>query len=204
MPTKLQPQSLLPVIEKEIHPIIANSQSLSITTEEDKAKASSILASLALKRSLLKEDKENITKPILTSLNAIRAKYKPLEDILDDSIDLIRQKMSEYQTKALKQAELEKDKIINRMGEGRGKLSVNKAIEKLNDITNLSPVNSVVTDNGSVSFRTDTVLKIIDIKKIPIEYYDLNETKLLKALKAGTVVEGAELEKVQTVVTKTK
>jgi len=201
---KPKPQSLLPVIEKEIHPIVISSQSISITNEQDKSEASSILSSLALKRSLLKEDKENITKPILTSLNAIRAKYKPLEDILDNSIDLIRQKMSEYQTKALKQAELEKDKIIERMGEGRGKLSVNKAIEKLNDITNSSPVNSVATDNGSVSFRTDTILKITDIKKIPIDYYELNEAKLLRSLKAGTKVDGAELETVQTVVTKIK
>ena len=123
---------------------------------------------------------------------------------MDNSIDLIRQKMSEYQTKALKQAELEKDKIIERMGEGRGKLSVNKAIEKLNDITNSSPVNSVATDNGSVSFRTDTILKITDIKKIPIDYYELNEAKLLRSLKAGTKVDGAELETVQTVVTKIK
>ena len=188
------------ILEKEINPIVESSKQLSIDNEEDRVKASSILASLALKRSLLKEDKESITKPILTSLNAIRAKYKPLEDILDTSIDLIRDKMSKYQTNLVKTLDAERDKIINRMGEGRGKLSVDKAIDKLNKIEN--PINNITTDNGNVSFRKSTVLKITDNKKIPIEYWDINESRLLKALKSGVKVEGAELEEVQTVVTK--
>lgn len=188
------------ILEKEINPIVESSKQLSIDNEEDRIKASSILASLALKRSLLKEDKESITKPILTSLNAIRAKYKPLEDILDTSIDLIRDKISKYQTNLVKSLDAERDKIINRMGEGRGKLSVDKAIDKLNKIE--SPINNISTDNGNVSFRKSAVLKITDNKKIPIEYWDINESRLLKALKSGVKVEGAELEEVQTVVTK--
>jgi len=45
-----------------------------------------------------------------------------------------------------------------------------------------------------VQFREKKTLKVTDITKIPHEYFDLNETRLLEALKAGTFTPGAEIE----------
>jgi hypothetical protein len=187
-------------IETEISPIVANTATLTITTEEDKAKASQLLSSLTVYLDRLIADRELITKPINESLKAIRAKYKPLETLLDTSIADIRSKISSYQTEQLRLQRIEEDKIASRVKEGKGFL---KAETAMNKIANMDkPATKLATDEGQISFRTDRVLDIKDMSLIPDEYFVLNETTLLKDLKAGKIIAGATLKEIQTVITK--
>lgn len=188
------------IIETEVNPIIAEANSLTVSDETGKAKASQLLASLTLYLDRTVKDREAITKPMLASLNAVRAKYKPIETTLTAGIDILRANIGKYQTEQLKLNKIEEDKIASRVGDGRGKLKEETAMRQIDAL--VTPETKVIADNGTITFRTDRVLKVIDISLIPDEYFDLNESKLLKAMKAGLTVNGAILEEIQTVVTK--
>ena len=188
------------IIETEVNPIIAEANSLTVSDETGKAKASQLLASLTLYLDRTVKDREAITKPMLSSLNAVRAKYKPIETTLTAGIDILRTNIGKYQTEQLKLNKIEEDKIASRVGDGRGKLKEETAMRQIDAL--VTPETKVIADNGTITFRTDRVLKVIDISLIPDEYFDLNESKLLKAMKAGLTVNGAILEEIQTVVTK--
>lgn len=190
----------LTIIETEVNPIIAKANSLTVSDETGKAEASQLLASLTLYLDRTVKDRETITKPMQASLNAVRAKYKPIETILSTSIDILRANIGKYQTEQLKLKKIKEDGIASRVGEGRGKLTEETAMRKIDALA--TPETKVIADNGTITFRTDRVLKVIDISLIPDEYFDLNESKLLKAMKAGLTVNGAILEEIQTVVTK--
>jgi len=184
----------------EVNPIVKQSQDIVIVSEDDKVNASKLLSSITSYSKLLEADKDKLIKPLNETLKALRAKYKPLETILDTSTDILRNKISLYQTEQLKKATLEAEKIANRIKAGSGNLSFEVAMNKIANID--KPDKQVITDDGSVSFRTDRVLKVIDINAIPREYFELNETKLLKALKENINVAGATLETKQTVIIK--
>ena len=78
------------------------------------------------------------------------------------------------------------------MGEGKGKLRVETAVKKIENIE--TPDHQVATEAGLVKFREDKVLKITDETKIPREYLVVDEKKLLEALKGGVIVPGAEID----------
>lgn len=185
---------------KEMDPIVKQSQDIVISSEEDKANASKLLSSITSYSTLLEADKDKLIKPLNETLKAVRAKYKPLETILGTSTSILRNKIGQYQTEQLKISALEAEKIANRVGEGRGFLKAETAMNKIANID--KPDKVVITDNGNVGFRTDRVLKVTDVNAIPREYFDLNETRLIKALKDNAIIAGATLENKQTVIIK--
>lgn len=188
--------SKLEIISKDITPIAETAKGVTIKTEKDKEQASVILASLTIQRDRLIADREAITKPMNEALKGVRAKYKPFEEVLDVAISDLRNKIGGYQTEQLKLQKVEEDKIASRVGEGRGKLKFETAQEKISNLP------KVAEKTGAISFRTDKVLKIVDSSKIPMEYYDLNKSRLLNDMKAGKEIVGVLLEEVQTVITK--
>jgi hypothetical protein len=187
-------------IETEISPIVANTANLTINSEEDKAQASQILSSLTVYLDRLTADRELITKPINESLKAIRAKYKPLETLLDTAISDIRLKLSKYQTAVVAKQRQEEEKIASRVQEGKGYLKAETAMAKIASMD--KPSTKLATDEGQISFRTDRVLDITDVSLIPDKYYVLDESTLLKDLKAGIIITGVTLKEIQTVITK--
>lgn len=163
-----------------------------IKDKDDMLKATETLSKLNVLMDRLVEEKEKITKPLNEALKEVRGKYKPVETVLESEIERIRNVMSVYQTEQVRLEKVEEAKIANRVGEGKGKIKIETATKKMSEIERVD--NVVSSDVGTVKFRTDKILKVVDINLIPDEYFDLNESKLLKALKAGVVVAGAVLE----------
>lgn len=137
--------------------------------------------------------KENKTKPLNALLKTVRAETKPLEEMLTSAVDFIRKQMSEYATEIKRQ----KQAIADRVKSGTGNLKIETALGKIEAI---SVPEVTETENGSVKFRPLSTLKVTALDKIPREYFDLNESRLLTALKQGVVVEGAEVVIIQNVV----
>jgi hypothetical protein len=102
--------------------------------------------------------------------------------------------MSSYQTELLRIKKTKEDEMANALI--AGKVDIDKASTALSNMK--KPEQKVVTDGGSISFRTDQILKVTAIDKIPHEYFDLNEKKVLSALKLGKSIPGAEIELIQT------
>jgi len=163
-----------------------------IKDKDDMLKATETLSKLNVLMDRLVEEKEKITKPLNEALKEVRNKYKPVETVLESEIARIRSVMSVYQTEQVRIQKEEEAKIASRIGEGKGKIKFETATKKMSEIERVD--NIVSSDVGTVKFRTDKVLKVVDMNLIPDEYFDLNESKLLKVLKAGVVVAGAVLE----------
>lgn len=178
------------ITEKEIAPFISKAKTLSISTPKDMEKSAEILSQLNQKLDALTADKELLTKPINESLKQIRAKYKPLETLLDNAIQAIRSEQSRYQTEQIKLSRIEETKIAAKVSSGY--LKPETAIKKMDAIA--TPEAKITTDSGSLKFREDKILKITNPLLIPREYLVINEKALLDALKAGQVIPGAEVD----------
>lgn len=184
------------VIKNEILPILNDVKSLKIKNSTTLEVATEMLSRLNLKLKAVTTEKEKVTKPLNAALAAERGRWKPLETMLESAILTIRKEMSAYQTEQVRIQKEEEAKIANRIGEGKGKLKVETAVRKIEELD--APETHIATASGSLKFRTDKILKVTDMSKIPMKYFVLNDSMLTKDLKAGIVVAGAELEEVQT------
>lgn len=141
----------------------------------------------------LTAEKEKVTKPLNDALKAERARFKPLEEKAEKVIKYLDRQMTEYQTAEAAKAEAAKEKIAARIGDGKGKLQIETA---MNQISNVETPDEVI---GNTQFVTAYELIVTDIKAIPDEYLkiEVRTLALTQALKAGTVVPGAELREVK-------
>lgn len=184
------------VLAKEVQTIEKNLTGFKIETVNDMKEATEILSNLNKHLDAITEEKEKVTKPLNAALKAERARWSPIEDKLEAAIKLIRMGMSAFQTAELKRQRAEEDKIAARVKEGKGNLSAETAVKKIDAIEKAPEQHS--TEAGLVKFRTDKVLKITDETKIPRKYLVVNEKLLLADLKAGNKIAGAEIEEIQT------
>jgi hypothetical protein len=168
---------------------------LEIKNGEDMKKATVLLSNLNKYGDKVMEMKEKLTKPINESLKAVREMFKPVE-IYKGMIENLRGKMSRFQTDEINRMRAEEAKIANRVKEGKGNLTIEAAIKKMDKIEKVE--KEVATDQGLVQFRETKILKLTDVNLIPREYLVPDEKKILEALKEGKPVVGAELEIVMT------
>jgi len=185
------------IIENEVSPIVATTQSIVIGSPEDMRNATEILSKLNVFNDRLIEDKERITKPLNAALKEIRAKYKPMEEKLGDAITVIRDKMETYQIAATRKLKEEQDKIAARIGEGKGKLKIETAVAKMDHLD--VPEKNIEGDTGSVSFVTVKKFEVTDLSLVPIEYHLANEVAIRKAMKDGNELPGVRYFEEQSV-----
>lgn len=173
----------------KIAPIVSKAQGLEIKDSKTLEIASDFRSALKKEEKRLKEDKDKIMKPLNQSIKEIRAKYKPAEDIIEKAITLLNSKMSEYQMALIIKQRKEEEKIANRIGEGKGKLSMETASRKIGEL-------ATIETPTSTGFRSSYVLEITKEKDIPREYLIVNEASVLQDLKKGIEIPGARLKEV--------
>ena len=159
-----------------------------IGTASDMTEAVKVLSILNTKLDTLTADKETLTKPINEVLKTIRAKHKPFETKLEDAIAIIRTKMTKYQTEQRRIAEAKEDKIVSRIGEGKGKIKAETAIAQLENVA--KPEDKVSTDEGMVKFKTVEKFEITNLAAVPVDFILPNETAIRNAMKLGKKLPG--------------
>jgi len=182
-------------LKKKIDVLASQASSIVIINDDDLRLAVEILSQVNHYADSVKEKKELLTKPLNLALKNARAMFSPLEDVYTEATESLRNKMAQYQTKKVEERKQAEIKIASRVKEGKGGLSVETAVKKIESLKIVD--KEVSTNAGLVQFRESKVLKIVDINLIPREYLVVNESQLLKALKEGKNVEGATLETVQ-------
>ena len=125
-------------------------------------------------------------RPLKDQVDLVTAKFSPLEKSLTSVVKSLNSSMGAYQTKLIKDAQIEAEKIAARIGEGKGHLKFETAMAKLADITR----PEVLAETG---FINRPKLSIVDITLIPKEYFVLDEKALKAALDKGVVVPVATL-----------
>src|SRR3990167_543316 len=185
----------LTTVEQEVSPLVLQARKLVIESAEDMKQSAELLSKCNKYLDGITENKELLTRPLNATLKEIRLRYRPIEDILTTAIDALRTEQGRYQTEMLRKQREEEAKIAARVKEGKGNLKLETAVRQIEEIE--KPEEIVSTDSGMVKFREQKILKVVDASLVPDEYWVLDEKALLEALKAGTVVPGAEIELVQ-------
>jgi hypothetical protein len=176
------------IIEKELNPMLEQARTLVIKSSSDMKKATEYLSQLNLAKDKVTDRMETITKPAKQTIKAAEAVWKPFITAAKEAIELIRENMSEYQTEQTRLAREEEEKIASRVGQGKGKLKYETAVQQIENVD--KPVDKVMTESGSVKFREDEVFEVIDITLLPVEYILPNEVKIRAAMKDGKKLPG--------------
>lgn len=184
------------VIAKPVQAIVNKVEiKYAIENAADMEVASEWRVKLKAELKALTADKEKITDPMKEALAEIVGRYKPHETKLKAALEVIDKAMITYQTAEMRRVKEEEAKIAARVAPGRGNLSADTASDRMAEIE--KPETRVATKSGATSFRPHQQLKITDKQAIPDQFWTLNESAVLAALKQGVKIPGAEIEVVQ-------
>lgn len=175
--------------------LVERGNTIEITDASGMEEATEILSRANKGLDAIKAEKDKVMRPLLDATAAERKRWKPLEDVLGGVVSRIRGLMGIYQTLLKREEEEKKAKIASRVGEGRGQLKAETAINQMDNVEVAE--KKIVAESGGVSFRDKQELKVTHLTKIPLAYFDLNESRVLAALKDGVIVPGAQIEVVQ-------
>lgn len=178
----------LPPIAKQVPAIIAEAEAIEIVDESSKEAATIILSTLNKKADAIEEEKAKVMRPLLDAQAAERARWKPAETILSTAIASLRRRLTDYQTAARAREAEEKARIAARVGEGRGHLTPETAIAKMEEVAVAE--KKTVTDEGSLTFKTVQQFEVLDIKALPVEFLLPNDTAIRNAMKKGQQLPG--------------
>lgn len=190
----LQNNEIVIAVTERTVPIIDRGNAIVIETPDQLIEATEILSQVNKAMDQVKAEKEKVLGPLRELANREKARWEPLEALFKPVIERLRTQMSAYQTAALKKKAEDDAKIAARVGEGRGKLKATTAIQKMTDN---AVDEKIETSVGGLSFREKKVLKITNAAIVPDIYWIIDEDAVLKAIKEGTLVEGARLETIQ-------
>lgn len=186
----------LTTIKEETRPIVKEIKAVKITNAEEMESACELLSSAKAQMKMIVEHENKVLDPLKEALKAKKAEWGPMKKVLKAGIETLGGVVGAYQTAEIKRVKIEEDRIAARMA--KGTLKTSTAVRKLSEVE--KPEAKVVTEAGSLSFRTDKKLRVVDPTLIPREYLIIDEKKLLDALKTGTLVPGAEVVEVQVAV----
>jgi len=189
-------------IVKEINPIVRKVESLEITSKEEMSEGVVMLSQLNKFNDHIETEKEKLTIPLNTALREIRARYKPIETTLSESILTLKQKISQYQTLATQKEAEEQAKIASKVADGS--LSIDKALTKLEKIEEVDA--KTITSEGSVSFREVQKFRIMDIVLLANfeggNYVLPNEVAIRETMVEGKKLPGVDYFSEQIVINK--
>lgn len=175
-------------LRKKIETIAEQVEKFEIKSSDDMTEAVKVLSQMNQYADSVKEKKELLTKPLNTALKAARAMFDPLEDVYEGAIEMLRSKMTKWQTEQVRIKNEKELAIANRVKEGKGFLSVETAVKKMAQIT---PVEKeVATDQGLVQFREVKRYEVMDMTLLPMEFHMANDSLIGKAMKEGKELSG--------------
>ena len=180
-------------IQQETSLIVQQAEAQKITTPEEVTIATEFLSRANKTLDALIAEEEKITAPLNQAIKAERARWAVPKKSLKETIELLRTKLSQYQTEQMRIAQDKADKIAERVS--KGTLKVETAVRRIDQLD--TPEEKVVTENGSLSFRPKQVLTITDLSSIPREYLVPDEDRLLTDLKSGKEIAGAKIDIIQ-------
>jgi hypothetical protein len=175
-------------LKKKVEPILLKAENLTIESAQDLTVATDLLSNLNKISDRIEEEKEKVTKPLNQALKAERARWKPIETMYENAVSYIRKQMTTYQTEQLRIQKEEEMKIASRVGEGKGKIKLETAVRKIEELNH--PASVVSTDNGIVKFRTVRRFEVMDIPLLPIQYLIPDETAIKAQMVAGNELPG--------------
>lgn len=174
-------------IEKQVPMLVENAKNIEINSTSIK-EATELLSRLSKAEDQIIEEREKVTKPLNEALKAERARWTPYEAPIRLAIASLRQAITSYQTEAKRIASEQAEAISARIAPGKGNLSLDTALTKINAID--TPDTAIETAHGSIKFRTTQQFEVMDITLVPKEYLLPNEPAIRAAMKSAIEIPG--------------
>ncbi len=192
MTTKtLQLKQPVKIFHKEITPLAESATSIQIMDKDTLIMATELLSALNTYNDKITSQKDQIIRPALDIISVERKRWQPLEALLKPSIDLLRSKISTYQTDLINRQRIQEEAISSRISSGKGHYSLATGLKKLDAV--LVPQARIDTATGSLRFNTRQEVLITDKSKIPLIYLETKDSLILADLKKNITIPGAEL-----------
>lgn len=173
-------------VPKDVVALQSQVTTLTIKNVDDLTQASALREMLKKKQKAITEEKEKMLQPILQAEKVERGRWKPQEDIIKEALLKLDTAMSAYQTEARKKELEAENKIAEQMD--KGTIKPTTAIRKMGEIERSA--TKVTTSVGSTGFVTTPLCELENIKLVPMEYHEVDMTKIRKLMLAGVKVKG--------------
>ena len=180
---------------------------LVIGNASDNTKACELLKEIVTFKKSLKEQKDELLKPLKSQVKEINDKFSTPEDFIGESEVIIRNKINSYldyvrkeeekrlaeqkriaEEKALKEMEeLEKQKQNAEGFDPVTKQALQNALEeKQNAIVNATAKEEKINlSNDNAIVRQIWTFEVEDISKVPVEFLSINSVAVNSAIKSG-------------------
>ena len=156
-------------IENETADLVVQANSFEITDKLSLDQGSIITSNIRKMAKIIKERKEEITKPMNTALKSARALFKPLEEQLETAETVLKYKIGGFQAK------LQDDALKQRQELLKGADPFDESLtEKLAEIDLRQELA------GGLYTRSDKEIVIIDENLVPDKYWEINMVLLRK------------------------
>jgi hypothetical protein len=175
----------LSLVEKNINKF----QVKKIQNDNELEKASRFLLDIRSYKIKIQEKKNSILKPLNEAVKNIRNLFAPVEKNLENAEFLIKKEIEKYQLEKEAKAEKEKQKIAEKVESG--KISFEKAIEKIEKIEEV-PKN-IQSENGRIDFRMVKRVVIENPELLPREYLIPDEVKIRRDALSGKEIPGVRV-----------
>jgi hypothetical protein len=163
---------------KEVSIFEKTANELTITSAADVEAAVDTLGSIKKMQKHLKTQEDGAKKPYQELVKGIIAAFKKPQTDLAAAETTIKGKISKFRAEEARKAEEKKAKIEARVGEGKGKLKVQTAINQISDVEQNKSAAHVDTGNSKMTVRMIKKLRITDEALIPREFLVVDSTKV--------------------------
>lgn len=169
-------------LEKQARPLIGKLEKLLvIKTQEDYENAGKFLKQLKDLGKVGKAEKDKFLNPLKELTKVTNNHFKPFENLLESTESATKEGMMKF----IQAREAKKEKLDESFEKGD--------IKKIG--TYLKKSQEINAGNEHVQERSKTVVKITNLKKIPIKFLEPNLKLIKEALESGQEVPGAVLDK---------
>lgn len=158
------------IIKKEVNILEEIAKQLVINNDKDLEESSENLSKVKKVGKIIKERREEITKPMLASLSSVRQLFKPIEETCENVEKIVKEKIKIYLDNQNTNIDINEDtRSLTEKLEGTGELP--KSIRK----------------------RTVSKIRVIDESLLPREYLIPNDKKIAEDFKNGIEIPGTEV-----------
>lgn len=164
------------IIKSKTTRVVNRANDLTVSNQQEFEEAANILTDM---KSVLKEaekDRTSITKPLNDALKKINEKYKPMSNAIKDAEKIVKKKLADYQAEVQKELDRKEEKLRKDMVAGN--VSPEQAVEQMENQESIGTSHD--TKRGSVQFKKVKKVRITDMAKVPVKYF--NDPKVIEAL----------------------
>jgi len=179
----------LAVLKGQVTKLEAQSQSVTIITQDDYTGAIDIISKLKETGKLIKDKKESITKPLNEALRNARDLFAPIEEQFAIAEVIIKTKILDYKRKVDEKARIAEAKIAKQAESGH--IKIETAEKKMDAIERVETTTKGKV--GEVQIRKVKKVRIVDATVLPREYLIPNETLIRKDALDGKIIPGVEV-----------